>query len=226
MLGKTQREETRQEKGCDCSRWCFYINFIFSSSFLDCSIPFRVKGGCPCCCGWSQATPLNEAPAHCTAQCEHLGVQYLAQGYVVCFSIIYLLLISNLHGLLKLKLPSFWHVPQSSLAPPVLCRSYYRHIAGWPASVCASPLIGQTVIFGEQLFCRWDWLVPVIMSLNKGMEASCWAATQSSFSLHQNIHYEFSSFLFITFGLCSWNKKSCPFVGKKGRNWLVWVAWV
>lgn len=156
-----------------------------------------------------------ESPAHCTAQCEHLGVWCLAQGYMVCFSIIDLFFICNLHGHLKVNLVSFWHVSQSSLAPPVHCRSYYLHIAWWLAPVCASPLIAQTVIFCEQLFCRWDGLVPVITSLNRGMVANCWAITQSSFSLHQNIHYEFSSFLFITFGLCSWNKKSCRFLGKK-----------
>lgn len=198
------------------TRWCFYIDTIFSSSFLDCFIPFRAKGGCACCYGWSLGAPLNESPAHCTAQCEHLGTRYLAQGYVVCFSIIYLFLISSIHGLLKLNLVSFWHVPQSSIAPHVHCRSYDRHISRWLASVCASPWVLQTVIFREQLFCQWDGLVPVIMLLNKGMEANCWAVTQSSFSLHQNIHYEFSSFLFITFGLCSWNKKSCPFMGEKG----------
>lgn len=123
---------------------------------------------------------------------------------------------SNLHGLLKLNLVSFWHVHQSSWAPHAYCRSYYHHIF----------YSNKQVFFCEQLFCRWDWLVPVIPSLNKGMEANCWAVKQSSFSPHQNIHYAFAHFLFITFGHCSWNKnlKNPVWGEKKGRNWLLVAA--
>lgn len=46
--------------------------------------PFRANGGGlleTSCKGRRQGTPLNETPAHHSALCEHLGFQYLAQGY-------------------------------------------------------------------------------------------------------------------------------------------------